>query len=167
MCYSGSVKKEQTEGDLGLLFVLRVPAQKIPEGGHAGIKNERSGVVAEEKLSAKEDRFCREYVIDYNGTQAAIRSGYKGSDAAVRASKLLRKAKVSARIRELQQEMAQRLAMSQDYVVIELVKTYQECKDAEDSKNALRALELMGKHLGMFEKRQKEEGNDDRLEDVL
>lgn len=121
----------------------------------------------EKELSPKEERFCQEYVIDYNGTQAAIRSGYKESDAAVRASKLLRKAKVSARVRDLQQEMAQRLALSQDYVVIELVNTYKECKAVEDSKNALRALELMGKHLGMFEKRQKEEGNDDRLEDML
>lgn len=120
-----------------------------------------------EKLSPKEERFCREYVIDYNGTQAAIRSGYKAKDAAVRASKMLRKDKVAARVRELQQEMAQRLALSQDYVVIELMKTYKECKDSEDSKNALRALELMGKHLGMFEKRQKEEGNEERLEDVL
>ena len=121
----------------------------------------------EKELSPKEERFCQEYVIDYNGTQAAIRSGYKESDAAVRASKLLRKAKVSARVRDLQQEMAQRLALSQDYVVIELVNTYKEGKAIEDSKNALRALELMGKHLGMFEKRQKEEGNDDRLEDML
>lgn len=120
-----------------------------------------------DELSAKEERFCREYVIDYNGTQAAIRSGYKASDAPVRASKLLRKAKVAARVRELQQEMAERLSLNQDYVVIELVKTYNECKDSDDPKNALRALELMGKHLGMFDKKPKTESDDERLEDVM
>ncbi len=103
-------------------------------------------------LKPKEERFCQEYVIDYNGTQAAIRSGYKESDAANRATRLLKKAEVSARIRELEKEMAERLALSQDYVVIQLVQRYNECKAQNDNKNALKALELMGKHLGMFEK---------------
>ena len=71
------------------------------------------------KLSPKEERFCREYVIDYNGTQAAIRSGYKESDARNRACRLLTKADISARVRELQHEMAQRLALSEDFVIIE------------------------------------------------
>ncbi len=122
------------------------------------------------KVSNKEEKFCREYVIDYNGTQAAIRAGYKQSDAANRATRLLKKAEVSARVRELQQEMAERLALSQDYVVIQLVKTYNESKDCGDAKNALKALELMGRHLGMFDKKAKDAGSSDepeRLEDLV
>ena len=121
-----------------------------------------------ELKSPKEERFCREYVIDYNGTKAAIRAGYKETNAANQATRMLKKAEVSARVRELQQEVAQRLMLSQDYVVIQLVNTYNECKDTDDSKNALKALELLGKHLGMFEKTRKpQDGSDEKLEDLL
>lgn len=120
------------------------------------------------KLRGKEERFCREYVIDYNGTQAAIRSGYKVSDAANRATRMLRKAEIAARVRELEKEMAERLGLSQDYVVIQLVQRYEECKGQGDNKNALKALELMGKHLGMFDKvKPGEASTDPKVEDVL
>lgn len=126
----------------------------------------RGGSVSD--LKKKEERFCQEYVIDYNGTQAAIRAGYKESDAANRATRLLRKAEVSARVHELEKEIAERLGLSQDYVVIQLVQRYEECREQKDAKNALKALELIGKHLGMFEKTKPGDGKDnDRLEDVL
>jgi phage terminase small subunit len=120
------------------------------------------------ELKPKEERFCQEYVIDYNGTQGAIRARYKESDAANRATRLLKKAEVSARIHELEKEIAQRLGLSQDYVMIQLVQRYDECRTQNDNKNALKALELIGKHLGMFEKTKPADGKDnDRLEDML
>ena len=120
------------------------------------------------KLTKKEDRFCMEYVIDYNGTQAAIRAGYKESDAPTRAHRLLKKAEVSARVRELQHELAQRLALSEDFVVLEAMATYRSCKALGDAKNALKALQLIGNHLGMFDKKKQGVENDDgKLEDVL
>ena len=129
------------------------------------------------ELSPKEERFCQEYVLDYNGTKAAIRTGYKESNAASQAARLLKKAEVSARVRELQREMAERLALSQDFVVTQLIETYHQCKEATpvmrynydigemeetgmyqfDGKNALKALELLGKHLGMFDKQRKDQ----------
>lgn len=129
------------------------------------------------ELSPKEERFCQEYVLDYNGTKAAIRTGYKKSNAASQATRLLKKADVSARVRELQREMAERLALSQDFVVTQLIETYNQCKEATpvmrynydtgemeetgmyqfDGKNALKALELLGKHLGMFDKQRKDQ----------
>ena len=129
------------------------------------------------ELSPKEERFCQEYVLDYNGTKAAIRTGYKKSNAASQATRLLKKAEVSARVRELQREMAERLALSQDFVVTQLIETYNQCKEATpvmrynydtgemeetgmyqfDGKNALKALELLGKHLGMFDKQRKDQ----------
>jgi phage terminase small subunit len=120
------------------------------------------------KLSPKEERFCREYVIDYNGTQAAIRSGYKESDARNRACRLLTKADISARVRELQHEMAQRLALSEDFVIIEAMENYRSCKELGDAKNALKALKLIGDHLGMFDKSKKQgDGADEKLEELI
>ena len=120
------------------------------------------------KLRGKEERFCLEYVIDYNGTRAATKAGYKETDAANRAHRLLRKAEIAARVRELEKELADRLALSQEEVVIQLRQQYEECKAEKDHKNALKALELMGKHLGMFEKTKPGEGSTDpKVEDVL
>ena len=38
-------------------------------------------IVAEKKLTAKQQRFCDEYLIDLNATQAAIRAGYSEKTA--------------------------------------------------------------------------------------
>lgn len=119
-------------------------------------------------LRGKEERFCQEYVIDYNGTQAAIRAGYNPADAANRAYRLMKKAEISARVRELEKELAERLALSQDQVVLQLKRQYDECVAEKDRKNALKALELMGKHLGMFEKAKPGEGQTgEKVEDLI
>lgn len=124
-------------------------------------------------LRGKHERFCQEYVIDYNGKQAATRAGYEGDSARQQASRLLTKDEILDRIRELQAEQVKRLSISQDYVVLELLDTYKCCREATpvmrydydlgemvetgkyqfDSKGALRALELLGKHLGMYDRK--------------
>ena len=121
-------------------------------------------------LSAKVERFCLEYVVDYNGTQAAIRAGYSDKSAYSQANRMLKNADVLARIRALQEEQAKRLSLNSDMVVAKIMETYSRCMQAEpvmewdymakeykptgeytfDSKGALRALELLGKHIGMF-----------------
>ena len=114
------------------------------------------------------ERFCQEYVVDYNGTQAAIRAGYKEKNARSQASALLTNPNILARVRELQHEQVERLAVTQDYVVLQLIDTYNCCREPKpvikydyaeqawvesgmyqfDSRGALKALELLGKHLG-------------------
>lgn len=49
-------------------------------------------------LSHKERRFVAEYLIDCNGTQAAIRTGYSAKSATSQASDLLRKPNIRAAI---------------------------------------------------------------------
>ena len=120
------------------------------------------------ELKPKHERFCQEYVIDYNGAQAAIRAGYKEKSARGQASELLTNPNILARIREIQQEQIKRLAISQDFVVLQLIDTYNCCREPKpvmkydyaeqawvesgmyqfDSRGALKALEMLGKHLG-------------------
>lgn len=45
-------------------------------------------------LTPKQKRFCEEYLIDLNATQAAIRAGYSPKTAEQTASRLLRNVKV-------------------------------------------------------------------------
>jgi phage terminase small subunit len=54
------------------------------------------------ELTPKQQRFCEEYVVDCNGTQAAIRAGYSEKTAVEQASRLLINVKVGERINELQ-----------------------------------------------------------------
>ena len=130
--------------------------------------------MAETVLTYKKERFCLEYVCDYNQTQAAIRAGYAESTAAKRGCELMKEPEVVAYIRQLQKEQAERLMLTSDRVLIELMDVYQKCMQAVpvetwnysehrmeptgeyqfDSKGATKALEMIGKHLGMFEKRE-------------
>lgn len=56
---------------------------------------------ASSELTVKQDAFCREYVVDMNGTAAAVRAGYSDDNARQQASRMLTKANIKARIDEL------------------------------------------------------------------
>lgn len=49
-------------------------------------------------LGVRQKRFCEEYLVDFNGTQAAIRSGYSVKTAYAIASENLRKPEIKAEI---------------------------------------------------------------------
>ena len=53
-------------------------------------------------LTPRQERFCREFLVDLNGTKASVRAGYSEKTAYSQASRLLKNAKVAARIAELQ-----------------------------------------------------------------
>lgn len=82
-------------------------------------------------LVAKQRLFIREYMIDRNGTQAAIRAGYAaGKDnhqAAVTANKLLKDPVVSACRAALLREECDRLAVSRQEIVLEYMEIYKRC----------------------------------------
>lgn len=71
-------------------------------------------------LSPKQLRFCLEYVIDFNGTQAAIRSGYSKKTANEQSSQLLTKLSIQEEITRLKEAQYKRLQMSADEVLAEL-----------------------------------------------
>lgn len=73
-------------------------------------------------LTPKEAMFVREYLVDLNGTQAAIRAGYAPKSAKVTASRLLTKANIRAAIDEAKQIRVQRIEISQDRILQELGK---------------------------------------------
>jgi phage terminase small subunit len=60
--------------------------------------------MTDKKLTAKQERFVAEYLIDLNATQAAIRSGYSPKTAEVQGSRLLSNAKVAEAVAAAQQK---------------------------------------------------------------
>ncbi len=127
-----------------------------------------------DKLTAKQQRFVEEYLVDLNATQAAIRAGYSARNADKIASQLLGKSRVALAIASAKAERSSRVAVSADYVITNLVEIVErsmqrapvvnvkgeQVVDEEgrfvwrfDGKTATRALELLGKHLGMYKDR--------------
>lgn len=74
-------------------------------------------VVAESKLTAKQQRFCDEYLIDLNATQAAIRAGYSKKTARVIATENLSKPAISEYIEKRMAEKEAELIADQDEVL--------------------------------------------------
>ena len=72
------------------------------------------------KLTAKQKRFCDEYLIDLNATQAAIRAGYAEKRASEQAYQLLQKTTVIEYIKARKAERLERTEFSQDMVLREL-----------------------------------------------
>lgn len=127
-------------------------------------------------LTDKQERFCQEYLIDLNGTQAAIRAGYSENSAGQIAEQNLKKLEIQDRIKELQQQIALRLEITQDWVLKRFKDISDRCMTAEpvmikdedgnwvesgvyefDSTGANKATESIAKHLGFFEKDNKKE----------
>jgi phage terminase small subunit len=73
------------------------------------IKDEHTDEV---KLTAKEERFCYQYVLHLNATKSAISAGYAEKSAYVTGSRLLRKAKVQERINYLKDNLAETAEIS-------------------------------------------------------
>jgi phage terminase small subunit len=73
-------------------------------------------------LSAKQQRFVEEYLVDLNATKAAERAGYSAKSAQVTGSRLLSNAMVQAAIQERQQKRAVKLDITVDRIELELAR---------------------------------------------
>lgn len=74
------------------------------------------------KLTAKQERFCEEYLIDLNATQAAIRAGYSVESAGSIGSENLTKPEIRARVETAMAERSKRTGINADRVLLELGK---------------------------------------------
>lgn len=68
-------------------------------------------------LTPKQEKFCQEYMVDLNGTQAAIRAGYSQKTAYSMAEKLLKKPEIKAKVAQSRQEQELRTMIDTDWVV--------------------------------------------------
>lgn len=73
-------------------------------------------------LTAKQQRFVAEYLIDLNATQAAIRAGYSEKTAAEQASRLLTNVKVSEAIQAAMKARSERTQIDADWVLKRLAR---------------------------------------------
>ena len=115
-------------------------------------------------------RFVEEYIKDLNATQAAIRAGYSKKTARSQGARLLTNVDILEAIQEAKEERSERTKIDQDYVLTNIQKVIERCMQIQQVDNcliqtedgelaqafmfkeqgALKGLELLGKHLGMF-----------------
>lgn len=126
-------------------------------------------------LTPKQQRFVEEYLIDLNATQSAIRAGYSEKTAAVIGAENLIKPNIAKAIQEAQNKLSERTEITQDYVLTNIKKVIERCMQQEavqardgspllvegpegdlaclfefKETGALKGLELLGRHLGLF-----------------
>ena len=71
-------------------------------------------------LTPKQQRFCDEYLIDLNATQAAIRAGYSEKTAYRTGADNLRKPQIEEYIAKRQKELSRSTEITQERVIKEL-----------------------------------------------
>lgn len=138
------------------------------------------------KLTDKQTAFVREYLVDLNATQAAIRAGYSERTAYSVGQRLLKNVEIQRAVAAAQAKRARRVEITADRVVAELAKiAFSDPRDlmewgpdgvvlrpsaelsddqaasvAEVAENnaglrlkkhdKVKALELLGRHIGIF-----------------
>lgn len=122
------------------------------------------------KITPKQQRFCDEYLVDLNATQAAIRAGYSAKTANEQAARLLAKVSIKEFIDARMAEKTSELIASQDEVLKYLTRVMRgesqssvlartelgsevPIDKAPDEKERLKAAELLGKRYGLFTER--------------
>lgn len=126
------------------------------------------------KLTAKQQRFCDEYLIDLNATQAAIRAGYAKKTAHQIGYANLSKPAIDEYIKQRMAEKESELIADQDEVLKYLTAVMRGKSAASvlardevgadrviekppDEKERLKAAELLGKRYGLYTDRIEQE----------
>lgn len=105
-------------------------------------------------LTDKEELFATEFVKCRNKKQAYLAAGYKKQKTAtldgIRASEVFNKPHIRERIRELTDKATEKTVLTAAKVLDNFQKVYDAALADGDYAAANRAMELFGKHLGMF-----------------
>ena len=125
-------------------------------------------------MNPKQAAFVREYVVDYNATQAAIRAGYSPKTAGVQGHDLLKKPNIAAEVKRLSNVAAEELGITKKRILEKIWSTVEKAYDGapKTDKNGeavrvlidgeeqtvydwspagtLKGLELLMKHAGLL-----------------
>ena len=111
-------------------------------------------------LTRKQALFVNEYLVDLNATQAAVRSGYSAHTAAKTGCRLLCKPEVAEEVRRAVESRAERLQLSSEDVLRSIVDIRGKAVTGGNLAQALKANELLGRHLKLFTDRVEHSGPD-------
>lgn len=112
-------------------------------------------------LTSRQRRFAEEYIVDFNGTAAAIRAGYSPNNADKQAHLLTRHKGVAAYVDHLTRKRVESVvSVNPEWVIQKTIKAIETGEVNNNLTAMLRGLELMAKHLGMHVDKQEISGPD-------
>ena len=106
--------------------------------------------MAKSPLTPKQRMFVAEYLIDLSATQAAIRAGYSKRTANRIGPENLSKPVIAAAIEQAVNDRSEKLSLSAEDVIQSILSIRQMAIADKELANALKANELLGKHLKLF-----------------
>lgn len=146
----------------------------------------------EKALTPKQQAYCREYLVDLNQMQAAIRAGYSARTANKKGWELFQNPRIKAEIQKNMDKRVKRTEITADYVLNGINEVVKRCmqeveplttKDGVpvmvenkagdmvpaftfNSSGALKGFELLGKHLKLFTDVSEQNVNYTRMDNV-
>ena len=131
----------------GVSFVKRVVSGEVAPGIFIYCLWEMS---ADENLTIKQRMFVDEYLTHLDVARAALKCGFSPETG----RRLLNRVYVRAAIKKRLEERKKRLKLSEEYVIDRLIREVEKEHGDTHASARVRALELLGRHLGMFWDRQ-------------
>ena len=107
-------------------------------------------------MTLRQERFVREYLVDLCGAAAARRAGYATGGARNAAYRLLQMPEIRRKVAMAMELEKEETALRREQVIEELKSVaFANASDASGAElkvaQKLKALELLGKHMGLFE----------------
>lgn len=107
-------------------------------------------------LNDKQEAFVREYLKDFNATQAAIRAGYSQKTAGSQGFDLLKKPEIQDRLREFRERAAEATQTDINWVRQRLLEEATDYTEFASHSARIKAVEVIARLNGDFEKDNKQ-----------
>ena len=102
------------------------------------------------KLKPKRLKFILEYLIDFDGTSAAIRAGYSEHSARFIAHQLMLNPEVKAEYEKRYAEYKKKYEIRREGIVADLYELKNKCKNDDDRAHLVKTLDILNKMAGQY-----------------
>jgi len=105
------------------------------------------------------EKFCQEYLLDLNASQAAKRAGYSKKTAPFIGAENLKKPQIKKRIAELKVKLQKKVGVTPEMITEGFKKiAFGKKSKTLKNKDRISAMENLGKHIGYYEKDNSQQG---------
>ena len=101
-------------------------------------------------LTPRQEKFCLEYMKTGDPEHAFKVAGYKSKRLKAGANRLFEKPLIQIRLNEIREQALKDIKVNAEKVIDRILEVYDAAMQESDYTNANRAMESVGKHLGMF-----------------
>jgi Phage terminase, small subunit len=127
-----------------------MPRLPVPKGRGTLAEMHAAKRAKGQVCTKRQEAFCQEYMKDFNKLRAYLAAGYTSENARVTAYRVFNKPVVQARLAQLQRDRAMKNEVTIQQVISSLHRIAESAEGEGKYAAAIRAFELLGKHLGMF-----------------